>query len=143
MGTDGLTRGDVIDVVEKKLMNAIDPSWMKGTANATVTHVVYDSKRSPKLFWVYPQSTGTNYIELMTGKLPSNGSKVIGDTIVLGDEYANTMMHYILAFAFLKDIDVPESATRANVHMRFFMESLGRRHAAEEAYHPKKTREID
>jgi hypothetical protein len=136
-------RGDVVEVVEKKLMNAFNPSWMKDTANAVVTHVIYDSKRSPKIYWVYPQSTGTNYLEIMTGKLPDNSSKVIADNTLLDEEYEFAMMHFIIAMSFSKDLDIPESATRMATHMQIFMESLGRRHAAEEMYHPKKNREAN
>ena len=100
MGTDGTTRGNVVDVVEKKIMNAVNPSWMVDTANVVVKHVIYDTKRAPKLFWVYPQSTGTNYIEIMTGALPDNSGAVIGDDITIRDEYLVPMMHYILAKSY-------------------------------------------
>jgi len=143
MGTDGLTRGDVVEVVDKKLMNAINPGWMADTANAVVTHVIYDSKRAPKLFWVYPKSTGTNYLEVMTGKLPDNGSKVIGDDIMMEDEYANSLLHYCLALCFSKDTDIENSFLRTKGHMDIFLESLGRKEGAEEIYSPKKNRETD
>ncbi|MHC4757104.1 MAG: phage adaptor protein [Planctomycetota bacterium] len=141
MGTNGTTRGDVVEVVEKKIMNAINPGWLSDTANTTVTHVIYDTKRSPKLYWVYPKSPGTNYLEIMTTKLPDNSSKVIGDNILLGDEYTTAMMHYILFNSFLKDLDIPSSSERANVHQRIFNGLLGIRETAEETYNPKKTRD--
>jgi hypothetical protein len=143
MSTDGTTRGNIIQVVEKKWMNAINPGWMADTAVSTVTHVIYDVKRAPKLYWVYPQSTGNNYIEVLTSKLPDNGSKVIGDNILLEDEYSNSMLHYILAMCFSKDLDIPNSASRVAGHMDIFLDSLGRREVAENYYSPKKTREAD
>jgi hypothetical protein len=143
MRTDGTTRGNIIQVVEKKLMNAINPGWMADTAVSSVTHVIYDTKRSPKLYWVYPQSTGINYIELITSKLPDNGSKVIGDDTLLADEYSNSMLHYILAMCFAKDLDIPNSAQRVAGHMDIFLDSLGRKEVAEGFYSPKKTGEID
>jgi len=142
MGTDGSTRGDVVEVVEKSLMNAINPGWMADTASAVVTHVIYDTKRAPKLYWVYPQSLGTNYLEIMTGKLPDNSAKVIGDDIMMEDEYANALMHYCIALCFSKDTDVIESMARTRGHMDIFLESLGRKEGTEEIYSPKKTREI-
>ncbi len=139
--TDGTTRGNVITVVERSLMNSLNPGWMADAANTVVKHVIYDTKRAPKLYWVYPKSTGGNYIELMTSKLPDNASNVIGDNILMEDEYANTMLHYILAMSFAKDFDIPQSATRVSVHMDIFLESLGRKEAAEEIYHPKRTKD--
>ena len=143
MGTDGLTRGNVASVVEKSLMNAINPGWMSDTATAVVTHVIYDSKRAPKLFWVYPKSDGTNYLEIITGKLPDNSSKVIGDDILMPDEYGNAMLHYIVAMCFAKDIDISNSGARTAAHMNIFLETLGRKEATEEIYHPKKTRDTN
>lgn len=143
MGITGTTRGDVISVVEKGIMNAINPGWMSDTANTVVKHVIYDTKRSPKFYWVYPQSPGTNYIEIMTGKLPDNSSKVIGDNIVMADEYAHTIMHFIIAMAFAKDTDIPESAARAQLHMNIFLEALGRKEATEEIYNPKRTKDTN
>ena len=143
MSTDGTTRGNIIQVVEKKLMNAINPGWMADTAVAAVTHVIYDHKRMPKLYWVYPKSAGNNYIEIVTNKLPDNESNVIGDNILLDDEYANVMLHYILAMCYSKDLDIPNSAQRVAGHMNFFLDSLGRKELAEEIYGPKKTSEDD
>jgi hypothetical protein len=142
MGTDGSTRGDIVTVVERKLMNAIDPGWMAETANNTVTHVIYDPKRAPKLFWVYPQSTGSNYLEVMTGKAPDNSSNLISSNIELGSEYTTALMHYILAMSFGKDADVPQSATLIQAHMSLFLNALGKRDLLEEAINPKRTREI-
>jgi hypothetical protein len=143
MGTDGSTRGDVVEVVEKGLMNAVNPGWMSDTANTTVTHVIYDSKRTPKLFWVYPKSPGTNYLELVLGELPDNDSKVIGDNIMVADEYGFVLMHFIIAMAFAKDTDIPNSGARVQQHMNLFLEGLGRKEATEEIYNPMKTRDTN
>jgi len=140
MGLDGTTRGDVVEVVEKSLMNAINPGWMADTANAVVTHVIYDTKRSPKIYWVYPKSTGTNYLEIMTASLPDNTGVVISDDLLLEDEYANALMHYCLAMCFAKDTDIEASMARTRGHMDIFLESLGRKEATEEIYNPNKTR---
>jgi len=140
MSTDGTTRGNVVSVVDKALMNSFNPGWMAETAKAYVTHVIYDSLRSPKLFWVYPQSTGTNYLEIMCNELPDNGSKVIGDNMLLADEYANAMLHYIIAMCYAKDTDIPNSQGRLKTHLDFFLETLGRKEASEEIYHPKRKR---
>jgi hypothetical protein len=140
MSTDGTTRGDIVSVVDKKLMNAINPGWMTDTAKTVCTHVIYDTLRSPKLYWVYPQSTGTNYLEIMCNKLPDNVSKVIGDDILLPDEYSNSMLHYILAMCFAKDFDIPNSQARTGIHMNIFLESLGRKEMAEEMYQAKRTK---
>lgn len=143
MSTDGTTRGNIVSVIDKKLMNALNPGWMSDAAATVITHVIHDTKRAPKLYWIYPKSTGNNYLEIMTAKMPDNGSKVIGDSIMLDDDYANTMLHFMLAMCFSKDLDIPQSAQRVAVHMDVFLDSLGRKEVGEQIYSPKKTREID
>jgi hypothetical protein len=143
MGTDGITRGNIVTVVERKLMNALDPTWMGSTASATVSHVIYDHKRARNMFWVYPQSTGTNYLEVMSGKLPDNASAVITDNTILDDEFAVPLMHYMIAMAYAKDADIPQSAQLLSAHMGIFRQSLGKRDMLENAINPKRTREID
>lgn len=138
MGTDGSTRGNIISVVDKLLMDSVQPNWMCATAANTVTHVIYDPTRAPKIYWVYPQSTGNNYIEIMTGKLPDNASKVIGDTVILAEEYENALLHFILAMAFAKDSDIPQSGERMLTHMTTFLNMLGRRDLLEDLISPQK-----
>lgn len=140
MGTDGSTRGDVVSVVQKKYMNAINPGWMADTANKTVTHVIYDTKRDPRSFWVYPQSPGTNYLEIMSAKLPQNSSKVISDNIMIPDEYDFALIHFVVAMAFMKDTDIPQSAARSQAHMNIFLTLLGKKEMIEETYNPIKHR---
>lgn len=142
MGTDGSTRGDVVSVVERSLMNTIEPGWMKKTAANVVTHVIYDVKRAPRLYWVYPPSTGSNYLEIMTAQLPANSSKVIGDNIILSDEYSLPLMHFIIAMAFAKDADIPQSAELMQAHMAIFLQYLGKRDVLEHSLNPKRTRTI-
>ncbi|NIT57172.1 MAG: hypothetical protein GWN00_13345 [Aliifodinibius sp.] len=138
MGTNGSTRGNIISVVERSLMDAIQPDWMITTAADVVTHVIYDPKRVPKIYWVYPQSTGNNYIEIITGKLPDNGSNLISDDLEVGEEYENALLHYILAMAFAKDSDIPQSGERMVGHMTTFLNMLGRMDLVEQLINPHK-----
>lgn len=138
MGTDGTTRGDVVSVVERKFMDAIEPGWMIKTAADTVIHVVYDPKRAPKKFWVYPMSTGNNYIELITSDYPTVLS-ALNENITVGDEYATTIMHYVLFMAFSKDAEERNSAQRAIAHFNAFLAGLGFRDMKEDSIQPRKT----
>jgi hypothetical protein len=138
MGTDGTTRGNNITVVERKLMDAIDPDWMIKTANNVVTNIVYDPKRTPKKFWVYPMSTGSNYVELITANYPT-ALAALANSITVGDEYATTIMHYVLFMTFSKDAEEQNSAARAIAHYNAFLTSLGIRDMKEDNIQPRKT----
>ena len=72
-----------------------------------------------------------------------NQNTVIGDNIMMPDEYGNAMLHYLVAMCFAKDIDISNSAARTAAHMNIFLETLGRKEATEEIYHPKKTRDTN
>jgi hypothetical protein len=140
MGTDGTTRGDIVTAVERQWMDTIEPGWMKATANNIVKHIIYDPKRLPKKYWVYPQSTGSNYLELITGSLPDNSSKLISDVIMLGDEYANSILYYILTMAYGKDADIPQSAERSVGAYQQFMQSVQMIDQQEDLDNPKRKR---
>lgn len=139
--TPGTTRGDVVSVVDRKIMNAFNPGWLSDTASATVTHVIYDVKRAPKYYWVYPQSTGTNYLEIMTSDLFANSAKVIANDIMIPEHYDVALMHYILARAFTIDNEQPANAERAQAHYSLYLSALMGRDSLENRMHPKRTRE--
>lgn len=141
MGTTGTTEGDSITVVDRKLMDTFSPSWRSASASTEVTHVIYDPKRVPKKFWVYPKSPGTNYIEIITGKLP-NDVALIGDQITLDQEYDVAIMHYILFMAHSIDAEYAGNAQLAQAHYSAFLNALGIRDAMEERINPKRTREV-
>lgn len=140
MGTDGTTVGDTIAVVDRKFMDVFDPSWRATAASTTVTHVIYDTKRVPKKFWVYPKSPGTNYIEIITGKLPADVA--IDAQIALDAEYDSAVMHYVLFMAHSYDAEYTGSGELAQAHYSAFLNALGMRDALEDRINPKRTREI-
>jgi hypothetical protein len=142
MGITGTTRGDVVSVVEKKYLNSINPSWMKDTATAIVTHVVYDVDRSPKLYWVYPPSLGTNYLELMVGKLPTAITS-LAQNMNLGEEFISSLVHYVVYKSLLKDTDVPNYAAQAIAYYQAFLSGLRIKDMVEKAITPKRTREAN
>lgn len=129
MGTDGTTTGAPITLVARQYMDACYPGWLAAKFNNTVAHVIYDVKRAPKRFGIYPKSAGANYIEIGTAKLPD--PVAIDANINLADEYASFLLDFILFRAYSHDTDVPASETRAMAHWAAFAESLGLRDTQE------------
>lgn len=138
MGTDGSTRGNAISIADRGTMDACFPGWMIDTANTTVKHVIYDSKKLPKKFWVYPQSDGTNYIEIITSQTPTAVASV-GNNISIGDEYAVLLQDYILYKAFAKDAEYNDGGQRANMHLQLFIQAVNGRDDNEMAMRPVRT----
>jgi hypothetical protein len=124
MGTTGTTRGAPVTVVDRRWMDTSLPTWTTETASTTVKHVVYDPKTTPKKFMVYPQSPGTNYLEIVVATMPT--SIAIDASITLGDEHADTLLDYILFRAFSRDADYVQNAERAIAHYQSFLTSLGK-----------------
>lgn len=137
MGTDGSTRGSPITVVDRKWIDTALPTWTTEDAATTVKNVVYDPKTQPKAYAVYPQSDGTNYIEIVCSSIPSDVA-AIGNNINLDDEYAEALMDYILARAFSKDADYVENAQRAQQHWSYFLMAIGKMDMNELDLNPKR-----
>lgn len=140
MGLDGVTAGDTITVVDRKFMDVFLPSWRAEAADREVTHVIYDPKRVPKKFWVYPQSPGTNYIEIITGKMPVDAE--LADELTLGQEYDTALIHYVLFMAHSIDAEYSGSAELAQAYYAAFLNALGIRESVEDRINPKRTREV-
>lgn len=135
VGTDGLTRGTSVTVVEREYMDRIKPNWRVATASSVVEHVIYDSLRMPKAFWVYPKSDGTNYLEIVTSKIPTEMTG-ISEVLPLGDEYLNAYVQYVLAMCYSKDVEDNYSVQKAEMHMQMFYKMIGVREMNEKRITP-------
>jgi hypothetical protein len=141
MGTDGSTVGVPISLVDRKWMDTALPTWTTETASTTVKHVIYDPKTQPKAYMVYPQSDGTNYIEIVTSDIPADASA--GGNITLGDEYAEALLDYMLFRAYSRDADYVENAQRAAYYWQSFLMNIGDWDRMETLMHPKKGQEAE
>ena len=136
--TPGTTYGDAISIIDRGTMDACYPGWQTESASTTVKHVIYDPIKLPKKFWVYPQSPGTNYIQIITAKIPG-GIASLATAINLGDEYATPLMDWVLFRAFQKDAEYNPSVERALLHMDSFRTQLGIREDLEEKFAPRRS----
>lgn len=138
MGTDGSTVGDAVTIVDRGIMDACYPGWQNETAATTIKHVIYDPVKLPKKYWIYPQSDGTNYLQIITGKLPSDVAAK-ENNINLDDEYVPALMEWILYRAFSKDAEYNETSERALMHLDSFQTLLGVREESEQRFAPRRS----
>jgi len=136
--TPGTTYGDAITIVDRGLMDSCYPGWQTETASAIVKHVIYDPVKLPKKFWVYPKSLGTNYIQIITAKIPGTIAS-LATAINLADEYAAPLMDWVLFRAFQKDAEYNPSVERALTHLDSFRTQLGIRENLEDKFAPRRT----
>lgn len=137
MGTDGTTVGDPISIVDRAIMDACYPGWRVAAAATSVKHVIYDPKKLPKKYWIYPKSDGSNYIEIVTSKIPT-ACTALGSNIALGDEYKIVLYHYVMARAFSKNAETADAA-KAQSHITYVVNALDVQEQSEDIFKPKRS----
>jgi hypothetical protein len=132
MGSDGLTPGNVITLIEKAVMDAVLPSWMTvTTAAGACLHYMYDTK-DPRVFYVYPGRTSSAwYVEMARWSTPINIAS--GEAITLDDSYEDTIMKFMKARAWEK-----KRQDLYGAYLRLFLEDLGIRDQREVNDDPNK-----
>lgn len=138
MGTNGSTVGNAVTIVDRAMMDACYPGWQNATAAAVIKHVIYDPVKLPKKYWIYPQSDGTNYLQIITGKLPTDCATKAAN-VGLDDEYVPALTEWVLYRAFSKDAEFNETAERALIHLDAFQVILGIREESEHRFAPRRS----
>lgn len=111
------------------LLDSQRPGWHSETATAVVKHYVYDP-RTPRIYYVYPPSTGTTQVEVVYDAPPTalaNASSVIS----VDDEYANALLEYVLFRAYSKDHQDIGNAERAGLHRQMFDTLINNKNSAD------------
>lgn len=119
----GSTAGAPIRRASREMMDAVLPTWHTETAAAAFKHYVYDA-RFPKLFYVYPPSTGTDAQVEVQYTLSPTDVAAVGNAISIDDIYEPVLLDYILYRACQKDAEIPGMADRANTHYQAFANAL-------------------
>jgi hypothetical protein len=131
----GETRGERIKLIERAVLDAMDPDWASQTASATVDYYMYDPK-FPTIFSVSPPQPATafGYVEMIYYKTPT---EIASDaTILVPDIYRPVLLDYVLYRAFAKDAAITQNANRMNMHRESFLNCLMAREQKEEADKP-------
>lgn len=137
MGVNGLTPGDVIRVVDMEILDSIYPNWH--TKSGQPSQYAFKPV-TPTTFYVSPgvPSVGAVWVELSLIALPtpivSNGSLGFGGsstvTISVADTYADDLINYILARAYMKDAEFAANSNLAAAHTTLFTSSINAQTAA-------------
>lgn len=133
----GTTQGNAIQLIDRKVLDAMDPGWPAVTASATVIYYMYD-ERYPRQFLVYPKqpSTGFGFVQMIYPAAPAEIA--IGATILISDIYRPALLQYEMYFLYSKDLDNPASAGKAEAYYRAFLNCLGVKQDVEVREDPNK-----
>lgn len=133
--TPGTTPGTACRLTRRRVLDDQIPGWHNATGAASVDHWVYEPEINPRVYYVYPQSLGTNYLEICYAKAPTEVVAASG-TITLDDIYSPALLNYILYRAYSKDADYAANAQRANQARLEFLQLVGRMDLVEGSKNP-------
>jgi hypothetical protein len=118
MGDDGQTPGRVVTVVSRENLDRVDPNWHASLRSDVTLHFIYDPKQ-PTIFYVYPPSTGANYVEVSAAMTPPDFA-ALTDTMTVEDLYQTALFDYVMFRAHQKDSDYAAGDTVAQSYLQLF-----------------------
>ena len=139
------TNGAPIRLVDRFMLDAVEPGWMTKTASTTIKHYCYDSKE-PDAFYTYPPAESGASVDLVYSSLPVDVAAPSGaaystvtGNISCKDTCKNVLIHFVLYRAWSKDAEFGGNAALAQANYAFFTAGLKTDAATGEAVKPTVT----
>jgi hypothetical protein len=137
MGADGLTPGRAVRMVSRELLDAQNPDWHSQTGTGKVDQFVFDP-RAPKVFYVTPAvGAAPTWVELSyiadPLEIPNTGTPAAplyqadgANTTVISvdDKYVDDLVNYVMARAYMKDVDFAVSQPNVSAYTSMFLSSI-------------------
>lgn len=122
LGTDGATPGASIRIISREVLEGYDMNWSASTPSTVVQNYTYNPQEQ-MVFYVYPPSTGTNYVEITYSVLPED---ITSETANIGltDAFGTILLDYILFRAQSKDGEQSIGAEHAKLYFESFSSAL-------------------
>ena len=137
MGTDGLTPGRAIRLVERGIKDEFEPDWHTETAAIAVKEYVFDA-RLPKEFYVSPPVHASIVVQIeVSESVNPTEMTVVGDTIALEDIYSPSMIEWALYRCLSREAEETPNIQRAASHFQQFFSLLGAKLNPDMAINPK------
>lgn len=140
MGTDGLTPGRGIRLVERASKDEFSPDWHAATAKSEIREYMYD-ENVPKEFYVSPPSTTSPVVQIEVSQVV-NPTDVATETdsITIDDIYAPALREWVLYLSFSRDSIRTPNYQRAVDHRNTFVFLITGKRSVDR-YESPKTRE--
>lgn len=134
MGTDGLTPGRAIRIVDRDVLDATNRDWhLASKAAARPTQYTFDP-RTPKYFYICPglQAGVDAWVEAsilfdpvqLNPALDYSTSPNDVKVLSIDDKYADDLLHCVLALAFMKDAEAQGTAELVSANTNMFVNSI-------------------
>lgn len=140
MGIDGATPGASISVVSRELLDAYSRMWHASRASRVIEHYTYDPT-TPQHFYVYPPAAEGVWVEInycadpkpvpapaQAGAYGKDGAST--QTITLDDRWADDLLNYVVARAWMKDAEHAGNAASVQLYSGLFINSINAQVAA-------------
>jgi len=127
----GATPGKSIRLIDRKVLDAMDPNWRSATASAVVDFYTYNEK-VPLTFEVSPPQPTSAFGFVMMSYPKTPTEIAIGAVILIPDIFRGVLLDYILYRAYVKDSDSTPNAQRAIAHYTAFQNALNIKQNVEE-----------
>lgn len=121
MGTNGTTPGRAIRIISREILDSFNPDWNTDTAKAEVRNYIY-TNQDQLAFYVYPPSTGTQYVELNYSSQLADIAET--DVIPIFDIFQSALVDYILYRACSKDAEYAPGLQLAQGYMATFVAAI-------------------
>lgn len=123
--------GQTIRLVERRLLDAMEPNWYSKAGVLIVKHVTVD-KAEPYAFYVYPPAALGASVELVYAPIPvdvpapgGNSYATVTGNIDVDDSLNIALMHYCLFWAFSKDAEYGGNMTLSGMHFKLYQGAAG------------------
>jgi hypothetical protein len=149
MGTDGLTPGKTIRVVQREILDSQSPSWHQ-VSGTEVRQFTYDPN-TPLYFYVSPgvPAVGSVWVEAAWNAQPTRyantgapGSELYrydgasATKLNLRDEFIDDVVNYVVARAYMKNAQFAGNDQKASTFASLFTGSLNAKVAALTGHSP-------
>jgi hypothetical protein len=123
MGTTGTTPGRAVRISSRELLDAFNPNWHTATASTTTTNYIYDLQ-DQTAYYVYPPSTGTNYLEVNYSMQPTDLTSE-AQVIPVFDVFQGPLLDYMLFRACTKDAEYAPGIALGQLYLTTFTAATG------------------
>lgn len=134
MGSDGVTPGAIVTISSREAIDAFNRMWHTMRPGRGIQHFMFDP-RTPQTFYVYPPATDGMWVEVsiiaapQEVPLPSTpdeyaASGASSAVIDIDDRWANDLLNYVLARAWMKDAEHAGNAANVQMYTQLFINSI-------------------
>jgi hypothetical protein len=123
LGLDGNTPGRAVTQISRENLDRVEPNWHASLRSDVTLHYLYDTKQ-PLVFFVYPPSTGQNWLDLNYAQTPPDFT-ALTDPMTIEVLYQTALFDYVMFRAHQKDSDYSAGESKAQVYLALFQMFVG------------------